>query len=271
MVARPRNLPQETHVLLMLDSRPATPPGEGGRLTLSRRNLISGLGVVAVLAVAGCGNEPPAAPTPASETPEEILEGASARLAETESVHFSLQVAGDTYIDSGKTIRLLGAEGDLVRPDRVQTTFQAEVLGRAVSLQLITIGQQSWTTNILTGAWEAAPLEFSYQPDILFSTQDGIGPVMGRVDQVNREADEKINGRDAYHLTAEVEDSIVGPLTYYTITGSPVTADLWIDRDTHDLLRARLAEPPREDGSDSAVWTLDLSHHGQPIEIDPPV
>ena len=219
----------------------------------------------------GCGNEPEPTPTPETETPEAILEAASTRLADTESVHFTLNVSGDTFIDSGKTIRLLGAEGDLVRPDRVQTTFQAEVVGRAVSLQLITIGEQSWTTNILTGEWGPAPLEFSYQPDILFSTQDGSGPVMGRVEGVTREADDQVGGRDAYHLKAEVDESIVGPLTYYTIKGSPVTAELWIDRETDDLLRAQLAEPQREDGSEPAVWTLDLSHHGKPVEIEPPV
>ncbi len=240
-------------------------------MTLTRRSLISGLAVAALTALAGCSSQPERTPAPASKTPEEILEAASTRLAETASVHFTLSVAGDTFIDSGKTIRLLGAEGDLVRPDRVQTTFQAEVLGRAVSLQLITIGEQSWTTNILTGEWGLAPLEFSYQPDILFSTQDGIGPVMGRVEGVTRGADENIDGRDAYHLTAGVDESIVGPLTYYTITGSPVTVDLWIDRETNDLLRAQLAEPPREDASEPAVWTLQLSHHGQPVEIEPPI
>lgn len=240
-------------------------------MTFTRRAVISGFSAAALLSLAGCGNEPKPTPTAESKTPDEILEAASSRLAETASVHFSLSVSGDTFIDSGKTIRLLGAEGDLVRPDRVQTTFQAEVLGRAVSLQLITIGEQSWTTNILTGEWGPAPLEFSYRPDILFSTQDGIGPVMGRVEGVERAADEKIDGHDAYHLTAGVDESIVGPLTYYTITGSPVTVDLWIDRETNDLLRAQLAEPPREDGSDPAVWTLELSHHGQSIEIEPPI
>jgi len=242
-------------------------------LTLTRRSIVSGLSVAALLSLAGCGGEPESTPSPvpATVTPQQILEAASTRLAETQSVHFTLEVAGDTFIDSGKTIRLLGAEGDLVRPDRVQTTFQAEVLGRAVSLQLITIGEQSWTTNILTGEWGSAPLEFSYQPDVLFSTQDGIGPVMGRVKDITRAEDEKIDGRDAYHVQAEVDEAIVGPLTYYTIKGSPVTANLWIDRETNDLLRAQLAEPTREDGSEPAIWTLDLSHHGQPVEIEPPV
>ena len=59
---------------------------------------------------------------------------ASKRLAETPTVHFALDVQGETFIDTGRNIRLLGAEGDLRRPDRVRTAFQAEVMDRAISL-----------------------------------------------------------------------------------------------------------------------------------------
>lgn len=239
-------------------------------MTLSRRMFMSGVAVATSAVLAGCGSEPESGPADTA-TPTEILAAASSRLAETTSVHFTLSVAGDSFVDSGKTIRLLGAEGDLVRPDRVRTTFQAEVLGRAVSLQLITIGEQSWTTNILTGEWGTAPLEFSYRPDILFSTQEGIGPVMGRVEHVTRAPDDEVAGRPVYHLTARVDQSVVGPLTYYTITGSPVTVDLWIDRESDDLLRAQLSEPPREEGADPAVWTLELSHHDEAVAIEPPL
>lgn len=227
--------------------------------------------VTSILTLFGCGAEQPnvatLGPTP---TPLDLLAIASERLADTPSVHFALDVEGDTYIDTGRNIRLIGADGDLKRPDRVHTTFQAEVLDRTISLQLITIGEDSWTTNILTGNWEPAPLEFAYRPDVLFSTRDGIGPVMGRVRDVERLSDEEIAGRATFHLRARVDDSVVGPLTYYTITGSPVTVDLWIDRETNDLLRARLSEPPGGDRPNPAVWTLDLSHHGADISIEPP-
>jgi hypothetical protein len=218
----------------------------------------------------GAPQQPVATPSP-TPTTEAILEMASRRLAETTSAHFVLDVQGDTFVDSAHSIRLLGAEGDLVRPDRVHTTFQVEVLGRAVSMQLITIGDNSWTTNILTGEWGHAPLEFTYRPDILFSTQQGIGPMMGRVKGVERLADEQIAGKQAFHLQAKVDQSIVGPLTYNILTGSPVTVDLWIDQKTYDLLRARMAEPPGPERPHPAVWTLDLSHHGEDISIEPPV
>lgn len=213
---------------------------------------------------------PPATPTPALSATD-LLASTSRRLAETPTVHFALDVEGETFIDSARTIRLLGAEGDLQRPDRVQTTFQAEIVGRALSLQLITIDEQSWTTNILTGEWGEAPLEFAYRPDILFSMQDGIGPVMGRVQDVTRLPDEELDGRTVHHLRAAVDDTVVGPLTYYTISGSPVTVDLWIDQVTHDLLRARLSEPPGPDRPNPAVWNLELSHHGEEITIASPI
>jgi hypothetical protein len=265
----------------MLDSRGKRPAGgcdmiwrhEGDRLP-RRRRLMQLLVMASVLVVSGCSSAAPESPTatPApTPTPAELLAQASRRLAETPAVHFVLSVDGDTFIDTGQRIRLLGAEGDLKRPDRVRTTFQAEIMGRAISLQLITIGEQSWTTNILNGKWEEAPLEFAYRPDVLFSTQDGIGPVMGRVQNVTRLPDEKLDGTLAYHLQASVDESVVGPLTYYTLHGSPVTVDLWIDQETSDLLQARMSEPPGSDRPKPAVWTLQLSHHGEDIDIDPPV
>ena len=243
-------------------------------MPLVRRRFLKLLGASGVLILSACtppgqeGMTPTAEPTP---TPGALLELASKRLAETPTVHFVLDVQGETFIDTGRNIRLLGAEGDLRRPDRVRTTFQAEVMDRAISLQLITIGDRSWTTNILTGEWEKAPVEFAYRPDILFSTQEGIGPVMGRVENVERLEDEDVADRPAYHLRATVDESIVGPLTYYTISGSPVTVDLWIDRETYDLLRARMSEPPGPERPNPAVWTLDLSHHGEELTIEPPV
>lgn len=246
-------------------------------MSLSRRHLLDWLFPLAVVALvlflAACGptDQAPTTATPSpTPTAQDILATASKRLAETGSVHFTLDIQGETFIDTGKTIRLLGAEGDLRRPDRVRTTFQAQVLDRAITLQLISVGDKSWTTNILTGAWEPAPLEFAYRPDILFSTQDGIGPVMGRVKDVTRLEDEGIDGKSAYHLRASVDESVVGPLTYYTISGSPVTVDLWIDRETGNLLRARMSEPPGTERPNPAVWTLDLSNHGEEITIDPP-
>lgn len=225
-----------------------------------------------LLLLAGCGGgttAPTATPEP-DLTPAQILERTSRRLAETPTVHFELAVAGDTFVDSANTIRLLTASGDLERPDRVATTFKVEVAGRTVSLQLITIGDKSWTTNILTGAWGPAPFEFQYQPTVLFDNQSGIGPVMGRVSDVSRLPDEEIGDRKVYRLQARVDQDVIGPLTYYTIKGKPVTVDLWIDQQNDNLLRATMSESAAADRPHPATWTLDLSKHGDKVTIAPP-
>ncbi|MFM9108951.1 MAG: LppX_LprAFG lipoprotein [Chloroflexota bacterium] len=234
----------------------------------SRRGAFAAAAGVVSLA-AGCGGGAPVAVPGPTETPESILAAASKRLAETPTVGFALDIEGDTFIDGAGTIRLLSASGDLARPDRVRTEFKAEVLDRAITLQLITIGEQTWLTNIIDGSWGPAPVEFAYRPDVLFDTQDGLGPVMGRVTGVTREQDEDIDGRRAYHLTAQVPQEVIGPLTYNTIQGSPVKVDLWIDQATGDMLRARLSEPPQE-GKTPAVWTLELMRHGKEVRIEPP-
>lgn len=205
----------------------------------------------------------------ATPTATDLLDRASERLAETEAVHFNLSVEGETYLDPEGQILLLGAEGQLSRPDRVSTSFQAEVLGQVVTLDLITVGDTSWTTNLLTGEWELAPEEFTYRPSILFDNQEGIGPVMGNVTEAERLEDEEIDDTAVYRVRAVVDESVIAPLTNETMTGSPVTVDLWIDRETDDLLRARLTEP--EDDPDQAIWTLDISEHGDEVAIEPPI
>ena len=130
-----------------------------------------------------------------------------------------------------------------MRPDRVRTDFKVEAMGRVtVTVQLIIVDGQWWTTDLITGKWGPAPTDFEYDPSVLFDNQGGIGPVMDRVTDAQRLDDEEIDGHKAFHVQALVSDQIINSLTYHTLQGTPITVDLWIDQGTFDLLRARLAE-----------------------------
>jgi hypothetical protein len=206
-----------------------------------------------------------------SLTASDILTHASQQLAKTQTVRFKLTVEGDTYIDAANTLKLLSAEGDLVRPDRVRTTFKVEALGRVtVTIQLIIVNDRWWTTDLITGKWGPAPTDFEYDPSVLFDNQNGIGPIMDRVTDAQRLDDEKVDKRQTFHIQAKVDDTIIDDLTYGTLQGSPITVDLWIDQQTYDLVRARLAEPPSQGPDKPAVWTLDLFDHDAKITIDAP-
>lgn len=235
--------------------------------------LLTQFNAVPALGMQGTPPATPATPVnPAVLTATDILVRASERLAETQTVRFQLTVEGDTFIDEGKTLRLIEASGELARPDRVRTTFKVVALERAtITVQLINVGNQWWTTDLITGEWTTAPVEFEYDPSVLFDNQDGIGPIMNRVKNAERLKDEKIHNREAFHIRAIVDQSVVGPLTSNILDGSPITVDLWIDQQSFDLLRARLAEPQvTTDQEKPATWTLDLFDHGAKVVIEPP-
>lgn len=234
------------------------------------------LTLLIVLLVTACGGQPPAPPTPTvvptpTPTVDDLLERASRRVADTQAVHYELSITGDTFLDTTETIRLLDAQGDLQRPDRVYSSFRAEILGRTITLQLITVGPDSWTTDILSGEWVKAPAEFAYNPSVLFDNQNGIGPVMDRVANAQRLEDAELDGRPVYRIEATVDQETIGPLTSHLLTGPEVTVNLWIDHETDDLLRAELSEPPADDNTEPTTWTLDLSKHGEEVSIEPPV
>ena len=145
--------------------------------------LLRAFGILTMIAVtlAGCGSEE-SAKVDEDIAVETVLENASERLAETQTMAFRMSVDGATYIDEAETLRLLSARGTMARPDRVDVEFQIEVAGAPrVSIRMITIGEESWTTDIVTGRWVEAQEEFGYNPGVLYDNQEGIGPVMGRL------------------------------------------------------------------------------------------
>lgn len=209
--------------------------------------------------------------TPVADGTLALLTEASSRLADTPTVSFKLDVKGTTFIDGQNSIQLLEAQGQLERPDRVKASFKVKVLAPTLTINLITIADESWTTDLITGRWGPAPEEFSYDPRILFDNQNGIGPVMGKVIAPKREKDEKVGDRATIHITGTVDQTVIGPLTAGTMKGSPVAVDLWIDIETGDLLRVRLEEPTFAEKDDPATWTLDLYDQGDKVEIESPV
>jgi len=229
--------------------------------------------IISLLTACGTngGAQDPEATATATPTARQLLQVASDRLADTQTVRFSLKVEGDTFVDKGESIRLIEADGELQRPDRVRTTFKAKVLVPTVTIQLITVGDQSWTTNLITGDWEEAPEEFTYSPAVLFDNQKGIGPVMGRVTEAKLLGDENVGDRATFHILAIADQDIIGPLSSNTMIGSPIAVNLWIDKETGDLLQARLAEPDTVEKDEPAIWTLSLFDHGAKVAIEPPV
>jgi hypothetical protein len=243
-----------------------TPHHDRPSFRLTRRSLIAGTVAMSLFHTSSVANARQEADVAV------VLEDASLRLADVQSLHFTLDIDGETLIDGNEALRLESAEGDMSRPDKVIVEFRVSILGAgSVSIKMITIGEESWTTDLITGNWGDAPPEFGYNPSVLYDNQDGLGPVMGKLENAEIVGTEEVNNRDAYLITGTVEPAVISLLTANTMGGDEVAVTLWIDSETSDILRVVLQEGENADKDEPATWTLNLSNFNNEISIEPPV
>jgi lipoprotein LprG len=217
------------------------------------------------------GDDNDAAASPAAEvTPEQVLEDASAAWAETESAHFVLEVDGDAYLDEDETIKLVSAEGDIKRPGSVKANATVDAQISVLDISLVAVDGEIFITNLLSGNWEEAPEDFSYDPSMLFSDTDGIGPIMTDLENPELDGTEDVNGQSAHRVTGTVAANRVAEITAGTIAGEDIDVTLWIGVEDAKLLRVVLTEPEGVRES-PATWTLNLTDHGKDVEIEAPV
>lgn len=225
------------------------------------------------IVLTGCGSN---ADTETTQEPaasvDDVLAAASARMAKTQSLRFSLDIEGETFVDTAGSIQLVAARGDLARPDKVAVDFQVRLFGTGtVTIKMITIGGSSWTTDLLTGDWNTAPPEFGYNPSVLYDNQQGLGPVMGRLQNPVIKGQEHLDGLPVYRVSGTASEATMGPLTSNTMTGEPVGLELWIDPLTWNLLRVIVTEPDSSGKDEPATWTMNLSNHDEQVSIEPPI
>ncbi|MGC4107115.1 MAG: LppX_LprAFG lipoprotein [Thermomicrobiales bacterium] len=215
-----------------------------------------------------------AAPASAQDQPDPatLLAQTSEVLAKTETLHFSLAVDGDSYIDDLQQMRLVKAEGSLQRPGKVEVEFQIELFGAGnVSIKMITIDGQAYSTDLLTGKWGPAPAEFGYDPSLLFDTNGGLGPVVSKLTDVSVTGSEKIDGRDSWKVEGTADKASIDFISAGTMIGDSFHATLWIDKENGQLRQIVLAEPKDNGKEHPASWTMVLTDYDDSsINIEAP-
>jgi lipoprotein LprG len=243
---------------------------------MPRRILSLILPVLLVFTMAACmgdddGDDENTAASPVADvTAEDVLAAGREAWAETESAHFVLDIEGDAYLDEDETLKLVSAEGDIKRPGSVAAAATVDAQISVVDISLVAVDGEIFITNLLSGNWERAPDDFSYDPSVLFSDTEGIGPIMTDLQNPEVEGTEDVNGQSAYRVTGTVPADRVAEITAGTIAGDEIEVTLWTGVEDAKLLRVVLTEPEGIRES-PATWTLNLTEHGKEIEIEAPV
>lgn len=230
------------------------------------------LGSVFIAAIlVGCAHSPQPDPTAVpAPTPTPIdVAGLLARSGEAtgalETFRFQLEHNGVGGTPLTESLTVTEADGTVVSPDAVSVEFAGTLGSFAVRSSLITLGDDSYMTNPLTGAWEQVAREVS--PLGFFDPQRGIGSMMTEVQTpvlVEKSDDQFVIEGD---LPVEALRPLLGGSL---MEGNTVDARLTIDSDSLFLQRAVLDGRLTASEPDGVARTITLSEFNEQVTIEPP-
>jgi lipoprotein LprG len=236
---------------------------------MMQRRITILLYLLSSLMMATCSLSPP------EDLPaEDILTRAVERTAQLEGFAFSMVREGTrAYFDPEETVAFRRVEGVFMAPDAVQALVRVVTPGMVSEFQILSLGNQQWFTNVVTGAWEMAPADWSFNPATLFEPESGmayvlkedlIDPVLMDVVQID-----ELPGRDLYYVAADLRGDHIYFLSYGLIASENMQVELWIEPRTFEIHRIVLTENlPNE--MEPRVWQLDFWDFNVFVEIIAP-
>lgn len=220
--------------------------------------------------LAACGPEPEPEPTP-----EEIVQKAAARMSQLAGFHFAVAHSGPpVYLDPDGVISLVRLDGDYAAPDRARATALVKLTGFVTQVSVISVADRQWQTNPLTGKWEELPLNWGFNPAVLFDAEIGLQAILAAdTSELVLTGKEKLeDGPDTnlYALKGVVAGDRLFQMSGGLIGPAAAEAQLWVMPETFELVRVILTEPVSGEESSPSVWQIDFTNYDQAVEIKQP-
>ena len=227
--------------------------------------------IVATIALAAaCGRNSDegslavAVPSPTPVNPQVVLERSGEVMAALESFHFRLtHESGGTPIGQGLVIREV--QGDVARPDKISLEVSGLAGSFAMRLSLITIGDNGFISNPITGEWEPVPAEVS--PLGFFEPTRGVSEIMRRIESPRLISTDD----DSYAISGTIASEGLASLFGAVEEGNSIDIDVVIDATSLFLLEARLEGRITASEEDGVIRIITLSRFNEPVEIESPV
>jgi lipoprotein LprG len=141
------------------------------------------------------------------------------------------------------------------------------------SIRFISIGEEYWETNYLTGEWWQCPTGQCFNPAILFDPQFGLQPILeADLTDVRLEANEELEempGKWLYVLSGTLQGERIAQMSWGLLGPQSMAVNLWVIPETFDLYRIRLEEPAPP-GGEATLWVIDFLNFDRPAAILPP-
>ena len=218
-----------------------------------RRTLVLALALLA----ASCGGSPDSA----GLAPSDLITGAVAAMQGVQSAHFEMTRAGAPVTVGG--LAFDSAVGRYGAPEAAEAVLRVHAGEIAVEVGTVSIGDQTWLTDPLTGRWHELRAGSGFNPAVLFDPDFGWVALLSDLTEVTLvEA-----GGNTHHLSGLVPAERIEAITVGLAAGQSVSLDLWLDAATLHIVRLEFSTVGDEGRSD---WVIVMSDFGAPVQIEPP-
>ncbi len=204
---------------------------------------------------------------------DELIGKTAVRITEQPHANFIIERQGaSAYVDPDQTLVFRRAEGEYQAPDRAAAIVRIIAPGIIADVDVISIGNIQWQTNVLTGEWEELPPNWGFNPAVIFDHETGLQAILSNdLHDVTIIGTEKLDGIDGklYALKGIASGGRLSTMSGGLIEAETAVIQLWITPKTFDLRRAIITEP-MADGEEDRVWQVDFEYEGETAVIEPP-
>lgn len=202
-----------------------------------------------------------------SQTPDakQLIKDAQAAILRVTSYHFKLVTAN---VGTESKLPIVGAEGDIVVPDKLKANANALFLGNIVPVQIIAIGDQQYI--LLFGAWQATT--GLLDPRTLSDPQKGVASILGHIQNPSTPTDSTVGGRPCWQIKGKLDPAYLAGITG---GGAPAgsTDDITscigkTDKLPYQIIIKGVAAAG---DTDKTVRTFTLSNFGEQVTIEAPI
>jgi lipoprotein LprA len=213
-----------------------------------------------MLVVVGCGET-------ANLPPDQVIQKAAPAMQGATSFHFKVETSKPQKPLPGLFINT--AEGDVVKPDKLQAAIQATYGGVAINAKVVVDGKSQFMTDPVTGKWSSMSPALNVMQ--FFDPAKGISDILANVKDLKADGTESLDGADTYRLKATVDAAVLKSLSPEVTAAASIPAMLWIGTSDFLLRRVRLEGALVGNEPADTVRTLSFKDYNKAVSVETPV
>ncbi len=180
---------------------------------------VTGLCIAMALLVTGCSlpwqHDKTAQATGLKPSTQQLLTNLQKNFRNVSSFHVVMKV-DNPGTPTAQQVQIRNADGDVIMPDKVKAQANVMLSGQAVTVNLISVGDNQYITDPITGQWRV--IKGVLDPRTLTNPDTGIISLVGKVQNLSAPTDDSVNGVPCWRVTGQLDAKY---LAFFTGGGVP--------------------------------------------------